>query len=162
MWRGPGWVTVMPQNLNEKIDKSIRRITNSCSGEMRPEPLRSRAWGEEARLWGGESTAGAAAFCRVIYVHTSATKCRNKIGAQSEMNFVDCWLIVLVSPLWCYEMRQRGRWGWRECIFKDISRNKMEESAGVKKKKNRTVNLTGISRISPCVYTSGHACKMAS
>lgn len=39
---------------------------------------------------GGESAAGTSAFDRVIYVHDSATKCRNKISAQSEMNFVDC------------------------------------------------------------------------
>lgn len=39
---------------------------------------------------GGESAAGTSAFHRMIYVHDSATKCRNKISAQSEMNFVDC------------------------------------------------------------------------
>ena len=93
----------MAQYLNERNGKSdTGGISNRHSGEMnRPEPLRPpslRGGGGEA-VRGGESAAGAAAFCRVIYVHARATKCRNKIGAHSEMNSGLCGLLTDSSCL---------------------------------------------------------------
>lgn len=91
----------MTQNPNERNVKSdTGGISNSHSGEMnRPELLWPRAVGEAVRLCSGESAAGAAAFCQVIYVHARATKCRNKIGAHSEMNSGLCGLLTDSSRL---------------------------------------------------------------
>lgn len=77
------------RNLNERnaMSNTGRAVQFAFREENgRPETPRSRARGEKVGLRGGESAARTAAFCRVIYARASAPKCRNKIGAHSEMN----------------------------------------------------------------------------
>ena len=70
----------------------MARISKSHSGEKK-QARRARACEVE------ESAAGAAVRCRVIYVGARATKCRNQIGACSEMNSGICGLLTDSSCL---------------------------------------------------------------
>lgn len=108
---------------------------------------------------GGESAAGTSAFDRMIYVHGSATKCRNKISAQSEMNFVDCWLIVLVSPRLCYNRRQRGEIRLERLHFQGYLKTQNGKRALLE---TEVWIWQGLAKSPRRVYRSRHACKMVS